>query len=123
MAKIDIKIVDNLLIVSVSGELTAEEVIAVVDEYYPKGIVKDVIWDLTNGSLQSISREGFKAIAIAAKRSVEGGFREGGKTAYVGGAEVEYGLLRMYKTIAEMTGVPVKYDVFKTVEEVKNWIE
>lgn len=123
MATIDIKIVENLLIVSVSGNLTAEEVIAVVDEYYPTGAVKDVIWDLTNGSLLSISREGFIAIAKAAKKSVEGGSREGGKTVYVGGADVEYGLLRMYKTIAEMTGVPIKYDVFKTVEEVKNWIE
>ncbi|MEI6208984.1 MAG: hypothetical protein WCP20_19575 [Desulfuromonadales bacterium] len=122
MATIDIKSVGDLLILSVSGELSAEEVIAVVNEYYPNGIVKDVIWDLTNGSLQKMSQEDFKAIARAAKESVAQGFRQGGNTVYVGNSAVEYSLLSMYTAIAELTGVPITYHVFKTIEEVRTWL-
>jgi hypothetical protein len=123
MATIDITTSESLLILSVTGKLSADEVIAIVREYYPNGIVKNVIWDLTSGSLLSISNEGFRAIAKAAKESVEGGFRQGGKTAYVGLADVEFGLLRMYSAIAEMANVPVQYHVFKTMEGARNWID
>jgi len=122
MATIDIKTTGTLLILSASGKLTANEVIAVVNEYYPNGIVKDVIWDLTSGSLQSISNDGFRAIAKAARESVAGGFRQGGKTAYVGVADVEFGLLRMYSAIAEMANVPIQYHVFKTMDDARRWI-
>jgi nucleoside-diphosphate-sugar epimerase len=123
MAAINIKIVDNLLIVTPLGELTSEEVIAVINEYYPDGTVKDVIWDLTGGSLRSMSTDDFIEIAKAAKRVLDNGARKDGRTVYVGNSEIEYDLLRMYATIAEKTGVPVKYEVFRTVEEVKNWIK
>ena len=122
MATLDIKNAGDLLIVSVSGKLIANEVIDVINEHYPNGIVKDVIWDLTSGSLLLISQDGFRNIAKAAKKSLENGARQGGKTAYVGLADVEFGLLRMYSAIAEMTGIPIKYFVFKTIEEARIWI-
>lgn len=123
MAAIDTSIEGCLLIVSVTGDLSADETISVIREYYPAGTVRDVIWDLTSGSLLAISKNGFHAIAKAAKESVAGGSRQGGKTAYVGNADVEYGLLRMYTAIAEVTGVPIKYHVFKSLEEARSWME
>jgi uncharacterized protein YrrD len=120
---IDITTEGSLLIASVTGNITANELIAVVLEYYQNNIVKDVIWDLTNGSLKSISQEGFIAIANAAKMVVADGSRRGGKTVFIGSADCEYALSRMYKVIAEVTGVPIKYNVFKTIEEARNWIE
>lgn len=122
IASIDIKIEDNLLIASVTGVLTADEVIAVVKEYYPNGIVKDVIWDLTNGSLNAISRSGFESIAKVTRQILENGFRKGGKTVFVGTRAAEFGLMRMYSTIAEMTGIVIDYRVFKTIEEAQNYI-
>jgi hypothetical protein len=70
-----------------------------------------------------MSHEGFRAIARTAKKSAESGFRQGGKTAYVGDSDLKCGLLSMYAAIAEITGVPVKYNVFKTVDEARSWIE
>ena len=78
MATIDITIEGGLLIATVTGNITANELIAVVLEYYPNDMVKDVIWDLTHGSLESISQEGFGAIAKTVKMSVAGGARRGG---------------------------------------------
>jgi len=123
MATIDVKIEGSLLTMSVNGDLAAEEVIAAVKEFYPNGMVKDVIWEFTNGSMQSISRQGFDAIAKATKETLASGVRHGGKTVFVGNAAVEYGLLRMYTAIAELTGVSILYNVFKTIEEARSWIE
>ena len=119
----DITTNGDLLIVTVKGQLTAEDVISVINEYYPNGIVKNVIWDLTNGSLSLISKHGFRNIASAALTSLKDGARQGGKTVYVGLADVEYGLLRMYSVIAEMAGVPIEYKVFRKLEEAHNWIK
>ena len=123
MATINIVTVSNLLIVTVLGSLTADEVIAVVNEYYSNGIVKDVIWDLSNGSLHSISHEGFKTIAKAAKEAVACGARQNGKTVFIGDSDLKFGLLSIYSAITEITEVPIKYDVIKTLDEARDWID
>jgi hypothetical protein len=123
MATIDITTEGSLLIATVTGNITADELLAVVLEYYPNNIVKDVIWDLTNGSLRSISQDGFSEIAKTTKMVIEGETRRSGKTVFVGSVDREYALSRIYKVITEVTGVPIKYNVFKTIEEARNWLE
>ena len=49
MAIIDITSEGSLLIATVKGNITADEFITIVLENYQSKIVKDVIWDLTNG--------------------------------------------------------------------------
>jgi hypothetical protein len=122
MATIDITTEGSLLIATVTGDISADELLVVVLGHYPNNMVKDVIWDLTTGSLKSISQDGFSKIAKTTKMVVEGGTRRGGKTVFVGSADREYALSRIYKVIAEVTGVPVKYNVFKTIEEARNWL-
>lgn len=122
MATVSIATEGGLLIVSVSGNLTAEEIISVVRDLYPVGRIKDVIWDLSNASLSSVSRMDFEKIARFAKTAVANGFRQRGKTACVGNSAAEFGLIHMYTSIAEMTGVPIGYSVFKTREEAREWI-
>lgn len=113
---------DNLLTITVTGNLTAAEILAVANEHYRNGIVKHVIWDLSNGSLTLLNTIAFRRIASATKVISDAGFRKGGKTAYVGDSALEYGLMRMYVAIAESLDVPVKYFVFKTLDEAREWI-
>jgi uncharacterized protein YaaQ len=122
MATIDITIEGSLLVATVTGNITANELIAVVLEYYPNEMVRDVIWDLTNGSMKAISKDGFSEIAKTTKMVVAGGARRNGKTVFVGGVDREYVLSSIYKVIAEVTGVPIKYKVFMTLGEARNWI-
>jgi len=122
MATIDITIEGSLLVATVTGNITANELIAVVLEYYPNEMVRDVIWDLTNGSMKAISKDGFSEIAKTTKMVVAGGARRNGKTVFVGGVDREYVLSSIYKVIAEVTGVPIKYQVFMTLGEARNWI-
>jgi hypothetical protein len=123
MATIDIRIEGCLLIAKVTGDITANELVAVVLEYYPNDVVKDVIWDLTNGSMKAISKDGFSEIAKTTKMVVAGGARRSGKTVFVVDFDREYVLSSIYKVIAEVTGVPVKYNVVMTIEEARNWLE
>jgi len=122
MAKIDTRIDDTTLILTVVGDLTAEEVIYAIKNIYPASNSKYIIWDLTNASLSQMSRSDFEAIARTAKESVASGLRQPGKTTHVVTSTAEYGLFRMYTSIAEMTGVPVEYSVFRTFEEARQWI-
>lgn len=123
MAKIDIKMDGTLLIVIITGDASALELISVIKEYYPKEDVSDVVWDFTCGSWQLISQNGFKDIARAAKEAVKIGSRQGSKTAFIGTEGLEFGLHRMYQAIAEVTGVPVTYSTFKTMEEALHWLK
>jgi hypothetical protein len=122
MSAIEFTTDDNLLIITVKGDLSAKDMIAVVLEYYPSENIKNVIWDLTNGSLQLISEAGFKAIAQTAKASITSGSRKGGKTAFVGNSHSEVLTSSIYKAIAEVSGVPTKYNVFRTLEDAKGWM-
>jgi predicted metal-dependent TIM-barrel fold hydrolase len=123
MATINITNEGNLLIATVTGVLTAEEVMAVIKEYYPNRIVKNVIWDLTHCSLISIPKTDLQIIAKVSKESVARGARAGGKTAFVVNSTVDYGLMRMYSSIAEATYVPVEYSMYRTIEEARIWLE
>jgi hypothetical protein len=122
MAAIIVKSEGSLLIVYVSGILTAEEVTSVFKKYYTNEIIKDVIWDISVGSLGSIAEDGYKAIAHTANNAISGGSRKGGKTAFVGHDDIEYGLLKMYTAIAIETGIPTKYYVFRTIGKARDWI-
>jgi hypothetical protein len=44
------------------------------------------------------------------------------KTAYVGDQDLEYGLLRMYRSMAEMSGVTIPLQVFRTLQEARDWL-
>ena len=123
MAIIDIKTVDKVLIVTVSGDASASELVAVIEEFYPKKEVSDVIWDFTDGSWKLIPQSGFMEIARAARVAVLSGTRQNAKTAFVGSAGLEFGLHRMYQATAESSGVPIKYNIFRTLEEAQHWME
>ena len=122
MAAIIVKNEDSLLIVYVSGILTAEEVTLVFKKYYTNENIKDVIWDISLGSLGSITEDGYNVIARAANDAISGGSRKGGKTAFVGHDDIEYGLLKMYTAISIETGVPTKYHVVRTIGKARDWI-
>lgn len=123
MANIDTVIEGNLLIVNVTGELTADEAIAVVKEHYPTNLIKDAIWDLTNGTMKSIPFDGFYKMAITAKMAISFGARMNGRTVFVGVTDEDHTVNKMYTVIAEVTGVPVTYKVCRTIDEARNWLK
>jgi len=122
MSSIDIKTEGSLLVLTVTGNVVTDHVVAIVNEYYSNGIVKDVIWDYTNGSLLSVSQTDFNRIIAAIINSLASGSRANGRTAYVGDRTVEFGILRMFTVSGETQGITIPYNVFRTIEEARRWL-
>jgi 2-phospho-L-lactate guanylyltransferase (CobY/MobA/RfbA family) len=85
----------DLSVFTVNGELTADEIIERVEEYYIKHPTKQVLWIMGDVDLSAITREEIERIIQIAKKNT--GKRKEGKTAIVGSKDVEYGLARMYE--------------------------
>jgi len=122
MADIETTIDDenDLTVFTVKGELTAKEIIHHASEYYTEKPTRLVLWDVTNGTVGSISNDDFQQIAGQMKNYISK--RTGGKTAFVVKSDLDFGLGRMYGAYAESEHLPVAYRTFRTVEEAKKWI-
>jgi hypothetical protein len=123
MEKIEISREDDLLILSVSGKLTATSFIDAVREYYGTGEARNVIWNLSVGALQLLTKSDLREIAETAAASCRGGARSGGKTIFVAHDEDEYRLLCSYLAIAESVGVPIEYHVCRFMNDARDWLK
>jgi len=111
---------NDLTVFTVKGELTAKEIIHCASEYYTKKPTKFVLWDATSGTVGAISNDDFRQLAEQMKNFTSK--RKGGKTAFIGNSNLDFGLGRMYGSFAEIEDLPVAYRTFRTVEEAKKWI-
>ncbi|MDD2851437.1 MAG: hypothetical protein PHY09_05970 [Desulfuromonadaceae bacterium] len=116
MAKIDITTEGDLLLLTVIGEATAKEMVAVVNEYYYKYSYTNVIWDFRKGAMRPDPSE-FKALAEAVKTVLAHGTRSGGKTIFIGSTDNDYKRLCLYSIMAESAEIPIEYFVTRTMEE------
>ena len=110
----------DLSVFTVNGELSADEIIERVEEYYTKHPTKLVLWIMGDVDLSAITREGIERIIQTAKKNA--GKRKEGKTAIVGSKDIEYGLARMYEAYTGLENLPYEYKIFKNVDEAKEWL-
>lgn len=122
MAQIDVSIdrEKDLTVFTVTGALTADEIIECALEYYEKQPTKLVLWDASFGSVHNITSGEFRRIARAMKRLTS--MRAGGKTAFVGEYDVDFGMGRMYETYSEIEQLPVVYRTFRSRDEAERWL-
>ena len=111
---------NDLSVFTVNGQLTADEIIERVEEFYTKHPTKLVLWIMGDVDLSAITSEGIERIIRIAKQNT--GKRQEGKTAIVGAKDVEYGLARMYEAHTGFENLPNEYKVFKDVDEAKEWL-
>ena len=121
MVHLEITTEGNLLIVSVVGQLTVDDLINVIEEHYSKGIVKNVIWDLRNGMFPPIPF--FLQIAVSVKEVTASGSRQEGNTVFIGNSNEDHKFLSLYSVIAGSAKVPIKYYVCRTMLEAIELIE
>ena len=117
------KVVDSqndLSVFTVNGELTADEIIEQVEEYYTQHPTKLVLWIMGDVDLSAVTGAGIEKIIQTAKKHT--GKREEGKTAIVGSRDIEYGLARMYEAYTGFENLPYEYKIFKDVDEAKEWL-
>jgi hypothetical protein len=110
----------DLTIFVAAGELTFEDQMAVLRQFYAGNPTKHVLWDFTRITGRRISAAQLRAIVqfIAEHATL----RAGGKTALVGSSDVDFGLARMGSALSEARHVGWQMQAFRDLVEAREWI-
>ena len=117
---VDYKPKENITIFKVTGDLTISDILEYAEEYYLRKPTKLVLWELTKPTIHKIDTQEFKLLVKKMKKFTE--HREGGKTAFVGDFDSDYGMGRMYETLASIEELPVSYRTFRNIEDAQAWL-
>lgn len=110
----------DLTIVTVKGSVTFAEVRAHIVNFLGGEPTALVLWDIREGSLQEFSAESMRMLVSAGARDAVR--RAGGRTAIVCPRDLDYGMSRMFQTIAELQSIPFEISVFRDIESAHAWL-
>ena len=111
----------DLTIHTVTGKLTAEELIQTIREYYSSGkTTMRILWNCLEADAPFLSSEDVKNVAIVVRKL--SGIRKGGKTAIVVSRDFWFGLERMYKILAGIDKMPAEYFISCSLEDCCRWL-
>jgi hypothetical protein len=110
----------SLTVLTVSGALTADEVIRALVGFFEGDVTRDLVWDFTGADLSALNRVGMERIIAVAKDGAR--LRPDGRTALVVGQNLSFGLARMYELLSEVKGHPIHHRVFRDKGEALAWL-
>ena len=110
----------DLTIVTVEGSVTADQVREHIVSFLTSEPTRLVLWDLRRGSLAAISSQSIQMIVSAGAPHAHR--RQGGRTAIVSSRDLDFGLSRMFQTIAELEHVPFEIRVFRDLNAAMAWL-
>lgn len=111
----------NLTLFTVEGDLTFDEQMAVLRDFYEGTPTANVIWDFRAMEGTRISAAQLREIIAFIKRHE--GKRPRGKTALVSATDLDFGLSRMGQAYAEGDRLPWEMRAFRSMEEAIHWIQ
>jgi hypothetical protein len=102
------------------GDITFTEILAELIDYYENNLTLNCIWDFTNASLFSLSKENIHSLVEkGSKYSIR---RIGGKTAWIASDKFTFGICRMTQTLGHNKNVKLKLQVFYSKAKALRWI-
>lgn len=119
-----IKEIDNnldLTVYSVQGDFGLDLIFELIDQFYQSQHTSNLAWDLSEADLSQLSMKEIQAIQNYAKKYSH--YRKNGKTAFVMSTDLNFGVGRMYESIAEVNNHYITHHVFKRLDEAKKWFE
>ena len=108
----------QLTIHIVTGELLFDGAVEAVKEFYEVKPTLDVLWDLRDGTFKNLSNE--KILSLVSFVSKHAHVREGGRTAMVVRADIDYDIARTIQAYAKE--LPLESGVFRTMDEAIKWL-
>jgi hypothetical protein len=102
------------------GQIHLGDFLGAIHAFFPKLRFKDMIWDLSAASIDTMSRADFEAMICAVKgyESVRGY----AKTVFVGKTPETFALVCMYTGLAAMAEIDVDYSAFLELEHAERWL-
>ena len=120
MAKIEVIVGFAWTTFLVRGETCRQDITGAIQTFFSKLVFTDVIWDLSEANISSMSRADFEAIARAAKAYE--GIRGHAKTVFVASNTETFALVCMYTGLAAMAELDVDYSAFTALEHAERWL-
>jgi hypothetical protein len=111
---------NGLTVFTVTGAVSAAEIIEAIRDFYEGTVTSNVIWDFSGSDLFKITAADVKHIANLSANYADR--RPSGKTAIVGSDALTYGLLRMYEMIKEFDDLPFFTETFRNADEALKWL-
>jgi hypothetical protein len=105
----------------VIGEISFEEVMTTLKQFWEGQLTLKVLWDFRKGSMANFSFIEIERVADYVTFQAEK--RAGGKTATVVSRDSEYGLTRLIDTLRDMRRVPLQLKIFRSMEEANQWLD
>jgi hypothetical protein len=111
----------DLCIYTIDGSASRDDLLNIVINIKPEQRTNHVIWDASNGTVETIGKDDLRSIAKFLKSGH--GMRAGGKTGLVGPEDLDYGIGRMFQAYASLENLAVEYRIFRTLDEALAWID
>jgi hypothetical protein len=106
---------------TVIGEISFEEVMTTLRQFWEGQLTISVLWDFRKGSMARFSFIEIERVADYVTFQAEK--RTGRKTATVVSRESEYGLSRLINTLRVIRKVPLQLKIFRSMEEANQWLD
>ncbi len=103
-----------------SGRISFTEALEVIKRFYADNPTANVLWDFDQSSFEDISAESITELALFRERFR--GQRTDGKTALVASRDVQYGLLRIFKSLSDSSDLPFEVRVFREMDKAREWL-
>lgn len=111
---------NNLSIHTVTGEVTAQEILQKLEAYFAGEPTMLVLWNFSEAKIAAIPSDEFRRIPEVGKKYA--GYRKGGKTALVFSSDAGFGMGRMFEAFSEIEGLSFVIRSFRSVEAAKQWL-
>jgi hypothetical protein len=110
----------GVTILTVTGAVSAEEIITVASEDMAHPQTRDAIWDFSQASSVKLSGAGIKQIAD--DLTAHSAYVEGRRVALVASGAIQVGLGKMFRAFAALAGLPHDYRVFRKRSRAEEWL-
>jgi hypothetical protein len=110
----------GLTIFTVTGSVSAKEIIAMATEDMTAPQTRDTIWDFSQASSVKLSSLAMKKIAD--DLTTHAAHIEGRRVALVGAGAIQVGLGKMFRAFATLAGLPHEYRVFRNRVRAEEWL-
>jgi len=111
----------NLTILTVTGDVTPEQILDALGEFYGSGFTERLLWDFSGATAADFPSKGLEEILAFARNHAH--LRTSGKTAIVVSGVLGFGMGRMYSILSEVKGHPIPHRVFRDMNEAITWLE
>lgn len=108
---------NNLTVFTVVGEISAEQILGQSIAFLADNPSQLVLWDFRLASLANISGAELRMMIEQGKPFADS--RKGGLTAIVCAKEIDYGISRMFQTLAEILEIPFEIQVFRNIQDAR----